>query len=653
MPRCKPSVFSLRPLLCCLPLLAPSLSSAQIGVKGWPTYGGNPQHTAQSPVPTQRMKRIRWSSPVDLNPQYSGNSLLIHYGSPLITPNNTIIFPVKTGASDGFKIEGRRAYDGSLLWTQTTDYSIPSQNWIPSCSPTLLMGNKVAYPGAGGTVYIRTSGDAASSTVTQYCFYGLSGYQANKAAMDAAVKICTPLTADNQGNIFFGYIASGNPLGVQAGIAKISSQGAGSWAPASVAAANANATRPIFNCAPAISNDGTEVYMSFTGSTLAGMSTANLANMHTVVVLDPKTGNAANFFDEGTSSPTIAPDNDVYYGGLDNPFTYTHDRGYLYHFTRDLVPKNYVGAFGWDDTCSIVPKSMVPSYQGSSAYLVFTKYNDYIGFGDGMNKIAVLDPNDVQFDTIDQTNTMKEVLVKVGPTPELSGGVREWCINSGAVDVAGKAIIANCEDGKCYRWNLVTNTLEDAMTLTSGIGEAYTPTVTGPDGTCYAINNALLFALGDNSVLPMTFQVPRGALTSGALFDATYDDKYVVKTKASTQLSLNDPALQIVVTGTSFDKLPSPTASLSFDIKLTMVNGDVTQVIDLFNYVTGTYETVSTLTGGNALTRTTVTVSSNAKRFVDQTTKAIKAKITYRSSVFPVAKPVEAVINRLQWTINP
>jgi hypothetical protein len=33
------------------------------------------------------------------------------------------------------------------------------------------------------------------------------------------------------------------------------------------------------------------------------------------------------------------------------------------------------------------------------------------------------------------------------------------------------------------------------VNLTSGVGEAYTPTVIGVDGTVYAINNAILFAV--------------------------------------------------------------------------------------------------------------------------------------------------------------
>jgi len=107
-------------------------------VLGWATFAHGPQHQGMSTNGAQSIAHIKWQTPVDLNPQYSGNVLYAHYGSPLCTARNTVIVPVKVGASDTFKVEGRRGSDGLLQWTQTSDYSLPSHNWVPAFQPTLL-----------------------------------------------------------------------------------------------------------------------------------------------------------------------------------------------------------------------------------------------------------------------------------------------------------------------------------------------------------------------------------------------------------------------------------------------------------------------------------------------------------------------------------
>jgi hypothetical protein len=56
-------------------------------------------------------------------------------------------------------------------------------------------------------------------------------------------------------------------------------------------------------------------------------------------------------------------------------------------------------------------------------------------------------------------------------------------------------MLANNEDGVLYRWDLTNNTLSQSIRLTSGLGEAYTPTAIGADGAVYAINNATLFSV--------------------------------------------------------------------------------------------------------------------------------------------------------------
>jgi hypothetical protein len=488
----------------------------------WSGFAGNAQHTADSPVQSQSLDAIRWQSPVDLNPQYSGNDLLIHYGEPAITQKNTVLIPVKTGATDGFRIEARDGTTGKLRWTEGTDYTLTGMtfNWTPSYGPVLTPQGRLYFAGAGGTVYYIDNPDSPTAPVEhQLAFYGLANYAANPAAFQSSVFIDTPITSDANGNIFFGFRVEGTapaPLSTtQSGWARIGADGSGSYVLAGPMTGDPNITRDSHNVAPALSNDGKTVYVVAKGPTafyayLVGLDSTTLATKYQVFLDDPRPGsNPAGELDDGTASPLVGPDGDVYLGVL--PKLDNGSRGFMLHFDSTLTVEHAPGAFGWDDTASIVPASMVPSYTGPSSYLLFTKYNNYAQTprfphaGDGYNQIAILDPNATQLDTRSDGATMqvmKEVLTIAGPTPDpqfiskYPNARREWCINTAVVDPASKSVLANSEDGKLYRWDLTTNTFTQVVTLTAGIGEAYTPTWMGPDGTVYAINNATLFAVG-------------------------------------------------------------------------------------------------------------------------------------------------------------
>jgi hypothetical protein len=441
---------------------------------------------------------------VDLQPQYSGDDLLIHYGSPLVTAANTVLLPLKTGIEGGFRVEGRLATDGSLLWSETSDYILPPHHWTPPFGIALAAGTRVYFPGAGGTLYFREQPDSPSGAVGQIAFYGLSNYQADPQAYNASVIINTPITADPQGNLYFGFLVTGDtPLQLQSGIARISASGEGTWISASAASFDTAITEVVYNCAPALSSNLGTVYVAvsdgFAGYLLA-LDSTTLAPLARVRLKDPKSGLDAFLSNDGTATPTVGTDGDVYYGVLESPLGQNDYRGWLLHFDGLLTQSKTPGSFGWDDTASLVPSSMVPAYTGNSSYLLMTKYNDYANEGtggSGLNKIAILDPNDQQTDPITGATVMKEVLTILGPTPNPPlAGVKEWCINTAAVDPATKSVLANSEDGKLYRWDLTTNTLSEQIVLTPGLGEAYTPTLIGPDGTVYAINNATLFAVG-------------------------------------------------------------------------------------------------------------------------------------------------------------
>ncbi len=484
------------------------LAAASPGRAAWRTHAGDAQHTAQSTVPTQPLQVVHWQTPVDLAPQYSGTNLLVHYGSPLVTEGNTVLFALKLGVADTFQVEARRGADGSLLWTLDTDYILPPHNWTPSVGLTMTPQGRLYVPAAGGTLLWTDALDApAAHSATRVAFFGDAAYAANTAAMNASLRICTPLTSADDGSVYFGVRAvNTNPLGITSGLACVDRDGNGRFVSATAASAGL-CTQFAMNCAPALSADGSLLYVagrasSSTPGYLLALRTADLTTRAIAAPADPLTGQPATVPNDGTSSPMVAPDGRVFYGVLGTPFGTNASRGWLLQFDSLLVSTGAPGAFGWDVTPSLVPTSAVPGYAGGAAYLLATKYNLYAGAGDGVNKLAVLDPDDTQIDAFATIPVMKEVLLMPGPTPDPEPGpwypnaVKEWCINTAAVDPFTKAVLAGSEDGKLYRWDLPTNALVESVVLTPGLGEAYTPTLVGPDGQVYAINNATLFAVG-------------------------------------------------------------------------------------------------------------------------------------------------------------
>src|SRR5206468_3655759 len=92
--------------------------------QSWPGHSHDSQHTGQAGIGSLVPESIRWQTPVDLAPQYSGGGgdLLTHYGSPLITSNNTVLVPVKLQAHGVFRLEAHSGCNGALLWTVNSDY---------------------------------------------------------------------------------------------------------------------------------------------------------------------------------------------------------------------------------------------------------------------------------------------------------------------------------------------------------------------------------------------------------------------------------------------------------------------------------------------------------------------------------------------------
>ena len=499
-------------------LVVTPTSTAQAAAAGkpqavtWSGFAENAQHTSLAQVRPQPLHRIRWRATVDEHPLVFLGSLPTHYGSPMITAANTVLVPTKVSVKAGYRVIAYSGADGARRWSLSTDYRLTVFGarlefaWRPPLPAVLTPDNALAVAGVGGTVLVRQHADLAAGSVRRLVFYGAAQWKAHQRAYDKAVQVTTPLTAGPDGSLYFGFTVKGaTPAHLTSGIARIAADGHATWISAPAAARDRTVTGVAFNCAPALSTDGSTLYVAVTkgtGGLLVGLNATTLQPRFKAALTDPATGKPAMISPSSSASPVIGPDGDVYFGVQESKFPQHDARGWLLHFNASLSREKIPGSFGWDNTPSVVPASAVPGYHGTSPYLLVSKYNNYyrIGpHGDGHNEVALLDPRAHQKDPYASVQTMKPVETILSPVqvPKEAAGARyEWCINAAVFNVSDHSVYVNNEDGILYRWDLATGKLAEQIRLNKPRPEAYTSTLIGPDGTVYAINNATLYAIG-------------------------------------------------------------------------------------------------------------------------------------------------------------
>jgi hypothetical protein len=563
------------------------------------------------------MNRVLWSNSVDVS-----HIILSHYGAPLITASDTIIVPtvVSSSSSSNYIINAYEGRTGRLKYTLTNDYRLlgNTSDWRPVYQPVLAVspsGLRLYYPGAGGTVYYVENPDSDTpGPPVQICFYtNLTGYASNAAAFNFHLFINTPLTASTNGEIYFAYRASGlipAPINSSAsGFVRIDADGNGTYVRAT------NGSSPM-NCAPALSNDGSTVYFGSGLYLLAldGQMLTTKSVRYLGVQESP---------DMATSSPTVGPDGDVFLGWSE-----------LLHFSGDLATVKVTGAFGWDYTEAVVPSSIVPSYTGSSPYLLFSKYNDYAS----RNRIALLDPNVRQFSAKFGGNAMREVFTVLSPTPAGSAQT-EWCINTATVNPIGSCVFAPNEDGHLYRWDLAANSLSEAIALNGGVAEPYVPTCIGPDGTIYTINGSTLYAIGQWTNLDVTIcsSVP-DLTTVVALQPLTF-------TTTVTNLNPSDPVPTGTVTFQDITYAPSIRVTNILATNVVLSNFTASMTLSTLSSNTGNHFITAIYSGDTNFPSTSISMVQkvHAQASVTQITSSIpypgSNQVTFLATVIAAAPP--------------
>ena len=485
----------------------------------WPSASFDAQHTNVSPVAAQCMNKEDFSILLDL----TSSTLEQHFGSPLVTSNNTVIVAIRTRSSGYHLLRGVNS-TGNTVWEVETGYVLPPiASWTPLYQPVLVgppgsQLQRVYFAGPGGVLMWRNNLDEAIALDS-----GLIAYSPELSLFNNSVFINSGISTNGKA-VYFTTRSTGALPSVLVRIDVAS--GLATFKSASNLGDGSRFTRFPHQYSAAFSHDGALLYQLVGVDSVGGdvwfmaIDADTLEVVNRVVPLDPRSPSLACFlFDDSSASPTIGPDGDVYLGMLGNIVRgITRYTGWLLHFNSDLTERKIPGGFGWDDTAAIVPASAAQNYTGQSPYLLFVKYNDYPnvdGRGQGRHRLALLDPQDFQLDPYNTGQPVMKIVQSIlSPTPSPSftfpDALTEWCNNMGAYDPFSQSVYANNADSYQYRWDLKANILAEAFRMGDPLFEAYTPSVIGPDGAVYSINKGLMSKITCNfSGVTATTILPR------------------------------------------------------------------------------------------------------------------------------------------------
>ena len=551
-------------------LLLPTLALAQ----GWGQWGQNSRHTGSVNIIAQRADKILSVVVVDpFTPQKiddSGGDLLAHYPSPLIDGNDVFLLlerghyascssnanPCGNGAWNLLQWSVKRYTWSTTLdeiWTFDTDWTpVPGVGWEPVFHP-VIAGDFIYSPGAGGTIWkINRSDGSAAARINPF------------STIDPNTYISGPLTADDQGNIYYSVIQI-NPTDPWNHDAPYSSlvkvapddttftasytsltadaaptsqdQCAGTFpnsqrpwppSPTAVPAYSACGTqRPGINISPAVAKDGT-IYT---------LSRAQFNSRYSFLIavnpdLTPKWASSLRGLLNDGCGVTIPISNSNGCRAGANPGvdyqTNLPPAGRLVDeasSTPVVAPDGSVlfgaytsynsarGHLMHFDSGGVFLNSYdfgwdtTPAiYEHDQTYSIILKDNHY---GDGPYFITQLSPNmniEWQFQSTNTQSCVRNDDGTIGCTDGSNPNGFEWCVNAAAVDADG-TVYANSEDGNLYVIGQ-GGVLRQRLFLDWALGAAYTPLAIGPDGKIYTQNAGKVFVVGSDPGAP---QKPRPA----------------------------------------------------------------------------------------------------------------------------------------------
>ncbi len=170
-----------------------------------------------------------------------------------------------------------------------------------------------------------------------------------------------------------------------------------------------------------------------------------------------------------------------------------------------------------------------------------------------------------------------------------------------------------------------------------------------PNKVYRGIKFAPVAASGPVTVPPSSFSVFRGVLESGGLAElAASDDQYMIIRNGITALRTESP-ITLIVDGTS----PNQTVS---DLKFVLENHvsitGLTQRLDLFDFVAGSYENQDTRSATTTDSVVTVTATT-PNRFIETGTMDMRERTRIRADGPVFTNTWRSLFDQTVWVVTP
>lgn len=105
-------------------------------------------------------------------------------------------------------------------------------------------------------------------------------------------------------------VLGSTPISLESGLARIAADGKGTWVSAAAISGDSAITKVAMSCAPALSNDGSILYVAvdnrnFGYGYLIALNSTTLEVINHVRLSDPSSGLDATFTDASSATPTV------------------------------------------------------------------------------------------------------------------------------------------------------------------------------------------------------------------------------------------------------------------------------------------------------------------------------------------------------------